>query len=155
MADPKSLQVLMMKSTPQSEDFTKFIHYLNELKSHVHVKLTTTVEEEATNRTLLHDLTEKERQTEESREALQSQLSEIREEKERVTLGLDLTLRKLQGELQDLTQLNKVEMEAVQKDMNEAVSKATADHDLRMKQLQDQVHGSYNVCNNIPWDNHN
>jgi len=30
-------------------------------------------------------------------------------------------------------------MEAVQKDMNEAVNKATADHELRMKQLQDQV----------------
>ena len=152
----------MNRSESSSDEFTKFIHYLNELKSHVHLKLTTTVEEEAANRTLLHDLTEKERQTEESRDALQSQLAEIREEKERVTFGLDQTLRKLQVELQDLNQSNRVEMEAVQKDMNEAVNKATADHELRMKQLQDQVSAlipqsfsthSMDHINNA-WDNH-
>jgi hypothetical protein len=32
-------------------------------------------------------------------------------------------------------------METVQKEMSEAVSKATADHELRMRQLQDQVDG--------------
>jgi len=89
-------------------------------------------------------------------------LAEIREEKERVTFGLDQTLRKLQVELQDLNQSNRVEMEAVQKDMNEAVNKATADHELRMKQLQDQVSAlipqsfsthSMDHINNA-WDNH-
>ena len=40
----------------------KFIKYLNELRSQVLQRLTTTVEDEAANRTLLHDLTEKERQ---------------------------------------------------------------------------------------------
>eukprot|EP01041_Mallomonas_annulata_P006202 gene6202-12568_t len=148
-ADRDSLQILMTRPESRADDFTKFINYLNELKSHVHAKLTTTVEEEAANRTLLHDLTEKERLTEESREALQAQLADIREEKERVTFGLDQTLRKLQLELQDLTQLNKVEMEAVQKDMNEAVGKATADHDLRMKQLQDQVEGMERQLNEL------
>mmetsp|Transcript_37471 Transcript_37471/g.38157 ORF Transcript_37471/g.38157 Transcript_37471/m.38157 type:complete len:376 (+) Transcript_37471:136-1263(+) len=140
-ADRDSLQVLMSRPESRAEDFTKFIHYLNELKSHIHSKLTTTVEEEATNRNLLHDLTEKERLAEESRDALQAQLAETREEKERVTFGLDQTLRKLQLELQDLTQLNQVEMEAVERDMSEAVNKATGDHELRMKQLQDQVEG--------------
>lgn len=140
-AERESLQIVMSSSESRSEDFVKFIHYLNELKSHVHAKLMTTVEEEAANRTLLHEITEKERQAEESRDALQTQLVEVREEKERVTFALDQTLRKLQVELQDLTHLNKVEMESVQKDMNDAVSKATADHELRMKQLHEQVEG--------------
>lgn len=131
----------MSRPEARAEDFTKLIQYLNELKSHVHAKLTATVEEEAANRALLHDLTEKERIASESLEALKAQLNETREEKERVTFALDQTLRKLQLELQDLTQQNKIEMEAVARDMDEAVSKATADHELRMKQLRDQVDG--------------
>lgn len=140
-SDRASLQILMGRPEARAEDFTKLIQYLNELKSHVHAKLTATVEEEAANRSLLHDLTEKERIASESLEALKAQLNETREEKERVTFALDQTLRKLQLELQDLTQQNKIEMEAVSRDMEEAVSKATADHELRMKQLCNQVDG--------------
>jgi chromosome segregation ATPase len=123
------------------DTIANFIRYLNELKAHVHQKLTTTVEDEAANRTQLHDLGEKERQTEESRDALQAKLNEVREEKEKVTFGLDQGLRKLQFELHDLTHLNKVETEAVNREMSEAITKATADHELRMKQLTDQVEG--------------
>jgi uncharacterized coiled-coil DUF342 family protein len=129
----------MTRPETTTNNFTKLIKYLNELKSQMNTKLMTTVEEEAANRTLLHDLAEKERLAEESRDALQSQLNEIRDEKERVTFGLDQTLTKLQVELQDLNNINKIEIDAIEKDMQDAVTKATLDHDLRMKQLYDQV----------------
>ena len=112
-----------------------------DLKALTHQRLVTTVEDEASNRSQLHDLGERERQAEESRDALQAQLNEVRDEKEKVTYGLDQALRKLQFELHDLTNHNKVELEAVNREMSEAISKATTDHELRLKQLTDQVEG--------------
>jgi hypothetical protein len=137
--DRDALQSLMNRPEQQSEDFTKFIRYLNDLRSHIKTRMTTTVEDEAANRNMLHDLTEKERQAEESREALQSKLNEVRDQKEHVTFGLDQILRKLRLELSDLTQQNKVELENVQKETVEALSQATSGHELRMRQLQDSV----------------
>jgi len=139
LADRASLQVLMSRPELQSDDFVKFIKYLNEARSQVLTKLTTTVEDELNNRNVLQDLTEKERQYEESRDVLQAKLNDVKEEKEQVTKGLDHTIKKLQNELHDITQHNNFELEAVQKEMNEAINKATADHELRMRQLQDRV----------------
>lgn len=83
------------------------------MKSQVLQRLTTTVEDEAANRATLHELTEREQHFEESRSVLQSKLNELRTEKEQVSLGLDLTLRKLQAELAEITQHNKVEIGTV------------------------------------------
>lgn len=142
LADRDSLQIIMnYGSASQKENLSNFLYFFNELKAHVHQKLITTVEDEATNRTQLHDLGEKERQAEESRDALQTKLNEVREEKDKATFALDQVQRKLQLELQDLTHLNKVETEVVNRDMAEAIGKASADHKLRMKQLTDQVDG--------------
>jgi hypothetical protein len=105
IADRGALQTLMGRPELRSEDFSHFIKYLNELTSQMHTRLTTTVEDEAANRQLLHDLTEKERQLEISRETLQKKLDEVLEEKERVTFGLDQQLRKLQMELQEIKQV--------------------------------------------------
>lgn len=138
-ADRDSLQVIMSRPELQSEDFTKFINYLNELKGQIMVRLTTTVEDEAANRTMLHDLTERERHYEDSREILQTKLNELREEKDQVSTGLDQTLRKLQNELQEITRHNNVEMETVQSEMSDAINKATNDHEVKMKQLTEKV----------------
>ncbi len=102
-------------------------------------RLTTTVEDEAANRTLLHDLTERERKMEESKEALQAKLNEVREERDRVSFQLDQTLRKTQLELQELRQHNTVELDAVQKEMSDSIAKSNSDHELRMKQLKEQI----------------
>ena len=138
-ADRASLQKVMDRPETQSDDLVKFIKYLNELKTHINIRLTTTVEDEAANRTLLHELTEKERKMEESKEALQAKLNEVKEEKERVSFQLDQTLRKLQTELTDLSQNNAHELESVRKDMEDALDKASTDQESRMRQLQDQV----------------
>jgi len=105
IADRDSLQVMMGRPELQSDDFSKFIKYLNELRSQVMQRLTTTVEDEAANRALLHDLTERERHFEESRDVLQNKLNDLRKERETVCNGLDQTIRKLQHELQDITQV--------------------------------------------------
>ena len=60
MMDRESLAVLK-KYGREDEDVQKVIRYLNELKSQVFTKMTTTVEDEAANRALLHDLTEAKR----------------------------------------------------------------------------------------------
>lgn len=149
LADRPSLQVIMERPELQSEDFSKFIKYLTELRSQVLSRLTTTVEDEAANRIMLHDLTERERHYEESRDVLQTKLNELRAEKEQVSHGLDSTLRKLQAELSEITQHNTLEIESVQKEMNEAINKATADHELRTRQLQDRVDAMERQVNEI------
>lgn len=103
IADKSSLNTIMKRPESQSDEFIKFIKYLDELRGQVMVRLTTTVEDEAANRTLLHDLTETEKKNEEQRDVLQAQLNDLREEKEQTYSGLDLTLRKLQHELRDVT----------------------------------------------------
>lgn len=159
MADRESLQILMdyrpesvgpqsgeegeegNRGNLSSEEYHRFMKYLAELREQVNSRMITTVEDEAANRTLLHDLTERERLMEETRDALQNKLNEVRMEKEHVTFSLDQTTRKTQVELQDIKQSNSRELETVQREMSEAITKATTDHEVRMRQLQDQVGG--------------
>lgn len=141
MADRASLQVLMEVPEIQSDDFSRFIRYLMELKKHVHERLTTTVEDEAANRTMLHDLTQAEATSEEKKDVLQKKLHEVHEKKEHVTFNLDQTLKKLRGELETINEHNAIELKTVKTEMEDAITKATSDHELRMKQLQDQVDG--------------
>lgn len=139
-ADRESLQILMSRpESQQSDAMNAFSKYLSELAAQVHTRMTTTVEDEAANRALLHDLTEKERLMEETRDVLQVKLTEVMDEKERVTFSLDQTLRKLQLELQDITAHNNLELETVQREMTEATAKATSVHDLRVRQLQGTI----------------
>lgn len=126
-----------------SEEFGKFIRYLNDMRSQVHSKMTTTVEDEAANRALLHDLTERERLMEETRDNLQAKLNEVREEKEHVTFSLDQTLRKLQLELQDINALNSAELESVQKEMADAISKVKRQERREKRCLYMHIHVSY------------
>jgi len=136
-ADRESLQIIMSRPEAQpTDEMARFLKYLSELTAQVHSRMTTTVEDEAANRALLHDLTEKERLMEETRDVVQVKLTEVVEEKESVTFQLDQTLRKLQLELQDITAHNNLELENVQREMTEAIAKATSDHDLRTRQLQ-------------------
>lgn len=128
---------------PESEAsaLSNFITYLNDLCFFVHKRLITTVEDEAANRTILQDLTERERDAEEKKVALDSKLKETTEQKAAETFGLDSTLKKLELELQDLKSSNKVEIDLIQVEMGEAIKKAEVDHDLRLRHLHDQVDG--------------
>eukprot|EP00595_Chromulina_sp_UTEXLB2642_P003049 CAMPEP_0196762926 /NCGR_PEP_ID=MMETSP1095-20130614/3102_1 /TAXON_ID=96789 ORGANISM="Chromulina nebulosa, Strain UTEXLB2642" /NCGR_SAMPLE_ID=MMETSP1095 /ASSEMBLY_ACC=CAM_ASM_000446 /LENGTH=246 /DNA_ID=CAMNT_0042115085 /DNA_START=394 /DNA_END=1134 /DNA_ORIENTATION=- len=101
--------------------------------------MTTTVEDEANHRSLLHELTERERHLEESREALQKKLDEVIEEKDKVTFTLDQTLRKLRTEKEDITQFNAIELDSINKEMTDTIAKAKETHIASMKQLHEQV----------------
>ena len=46
----------------------------------------------------------------------------------------------------DLTLHNKVELDTVQKEMSDAITKAASDHELRMRQLQDQLDNLEKQC---------
>ena len=58
-----SIDILNRPET-KNEEFIKFVKYLDELKGQVYSRMTTTVEDESANRSLLYDLTERERQAE-------------------------------------------------------------------------------------------
>lgn len=147
--DRESLQqVMSMPQSSHSSEFTQLIRYLIELRSYLHSKLTTTVEDEASNRNILHELTERERQMEETRDALEHQLRELREERERVTSGMDKIIRKLQLEQQDLAQSRKQETDAIARETTDKIEHATADHEAREKSMLDKV----DALNRQLWD---
>ena len=102
-------------------------------------KLSTTVEEEMTNKNLLQDLTERERTAEDERDALQQTLEMQRGERDREVAVLDQTLTKLRAELQDITQSNQMEMQSIQQKMKENIEKADNEHLQREKRLQDKL----------------
>lgn len=108
MADRDSLQALMNRQQTQSEEYSKFVKYLTLLEDDVYKKLNTTVEEEASLRNSLHEMTERERHLEESKDTLQAKLDEVKEEKERVIFSLDQTMRKLTLEVQEITQVRSI-----------------------------------------------
>jgi hypothetical protein len=56
LVERDSLQILMNRPEVQSEDFLRFLKILSELKSQINDRMTTTVEEEASNRTVLQVL---------------------------------------------------------------------------------------------------
>ena len=138
-ADKGSYEIIINHSTTVSKEFMTFIDYLAKLQVHIKTRLVTTVEDEASSRLKLHDLTEKVRKNEEIRDLLQTKLSALREEKAKVISNLDQILRKLQREKEDLTSSNQLELDLILKDTTEAISKATSEHEVHMRQLQDTV----------------
>lgn len=138
-ADKPSYDVAMTRKECCSQDFITFSRYLAKLQIHVKNRLMTTVEDEASNRMRLHDLTEKVRRNEEIREVLQTKLEAVKEEKEKVITSLGQVLRKLEHEEEDLKNTNRFELDTILKDTDEAITKATSDHELRMHHLQDAV----------------
>lgn len=104
--DKNSLSVIMTYPEMKSDGISLYIKYLNDLRLIVLNRMTTTVEDESAHRTELHDLTEKERRYEESRDTLQKKLENLLEEKDRVTTVLDQSIHKFQTEIQDISQVS-------------------------------------------------
>lgn len=103
--DKSAMSQMLLRPSTKVDGIGIFIKYLNDLRVIILNRMTTTVEDEAAQRTQLHELTERERHFEESRDALQKKLDEVLEEKDKTTINLDQTLRKLQAEIQDITQV--------------------------------------------------
>jgi len=127
------------RSVPPPPEVQSFVTYISQLKDIMYRKLSTTVEEETLNRNLLYDLTERERQMSENRDVLREQLESERGEKEKVTLSLEQTIRKLETELNNSTQANKNYLEALAKEMEETLERSSVEHMSRMKKLEESL----------------
>lgn len=148
--NPVAVEVLYSQHTQQrSSHFLSFLQNLSDLTAVMFRKLSTTVEEEITNKNLLHDLTERERSAEDERDALQQTLEMQRGERDREVSVLDQTLTKLRAELQDITQSNQMEMQSIKQKMVENIEKADNEHLQRAKRLQDRVDSMTNDINRL------
>jgi len=106
VADKSAISQMLKRPSVKIDGIGPFAKYLNDLRLIISNHMTTTVEDEAGHRNQLHELTERERHFEESRDVLQNKLDEVLDEKDKTTITLDQNLRKLQAEIQDITQVN-------------------------------------------------
>ncbi|CAM9316669.1 unnamed protein product [Choristocarpus tenellus] len=124
---------------PRPQSALQFNQYLSDLTGIMYHRLSTTVEEEAANKKLLHDLTECEKLAEDERDTLQQTLDATRTEKEREISALDATIKRLREELQEVTQTNAIEMESIKNKAGDAVAKAKKSHEEKVKVLIERV----------------
>jgi len=137
---PVAVEVLYSNHTQQrSSHFLSFLSNLEDLTKVMFRKLSTTVEEEITNKNLLQDLTDRERTAEDERDALQQTLEMQRGERDREGAVLDQMSTKLRAELQDITQSYQMEKQSIALKMKEALERAQNEHDQRSKRLQDKL----------------
>ena len=122
----------------RTENFSRFHSFLSDLTLVTYRKLATTVEEEATSKTRMHDLVERERSAEDERNALQQTLQVQRIERERETSSMEQLTTKLKAELHDITQNNEMERESIHQESKERRGEANADYESKMKKLQDR-----------------
>jgi len=117
----------------------EFINQLSQLKGVTFRHLSTTIEEETTNRELLHDLDEKVQRAERQRERLQHALDRLRVERDREVSVLDQTLSKLSAEKQDLSQSNRSTLAGIEKEVSEHIEKSTNEQATTRKALEDKL----------------
>mmetsp|Transcript_6285 Transcript_6285/g.24488 ORF Transcript_6285/g.24488 Transcript_6285/m.24488 type:complete len:373 (-) Transcript_6285:7-1125(-) len=135
---PIAAEALYAAETRNS-GIVSLIHQLSQLKSITFRHLSTTIEEETTNRELLHDLDERMQRAERQRERLQASLDRLRTERDREVAVLDQTLSKLEAERQDLSQSNHAEIATIEKDMNEQIERSTNEYNTEKKSLEEDL----------------
>lgn len=137
---PAAVQILYAGGPDgRSAPFLAFLEFLSDLTHVMFRKLSTTVEEEATSKNLLHDLSERERSAEDERDALHQTLQLNRAERDRELSTMDQLITKLRAELHDITQSNQMEMESIRQEMKENMEQAEAEHLAKGKRLQDRI----------------
>lgn len=119
-------------TTLPTPTMAEFERNLRELKAITFRKLSTTVEEDAANKRLLQELTEKERQAAEEATALQQTLETQRAEREREISAQEETLAKLRAELDEVTTKSEAKMEACRTQADADLAKAAAQHQENM-----------------------
>ena len=124
------------KRDPASLEFERL---MKELTKITYKKLTTTVEEETANKTMLAELQEREQQLAEEAAALQQTLETERAERDRENTERERTVEKLTSELDDLKRSNEEKMAKIQSDMDERIAKANDEHIGKTNELSDQI----------------
>jgi len=127
--NPVATEIFYSLNEERSSGFLQTITYLTELKDIMYRRLSTTVEEEASTRALLQELSAKEQSAEDEREALREVLRKQRAEKEREVAQLDAQLGRLRAELTELAAATKAETEEIREALGEALGAAGRDHE--------------------------
>jgi len=112
----------------RSPAFLACLKALKELTDVTLRKMSTTVEDENSQKNLLRDVTQKEKGAEEDRATLQAQLNMERKEKERDVAQLDMKRLKLMKELQEITENTKIQQKEIEQEQRERLEKANAEH---------------------------
>ena len=127
----------MMNSatTTRDQGELRLISDLGELAGIAFRKLSTTVEEEATNALTLRELTDRSKSAEKDRDSLQQNLGFQRAEKDREVASLGQQISKLRAELNDCERSNRMEVEGIEASAREGVEKARIGHDEKVQVL--------------------
>lgn len=102
-------------------------------------KLSTTVEEEATNELTLRELTDRSKSAEKDRDSLQQNLGFQRAEKDREVASLGQQISKLRAELNDCERSNRMEVEGIEASARTGVEKARAEHTEKVSALEQDI----------------
>ncbi|CAM9655835.1 unnamed protein product [Chrysoparadoxa australica] len=124
---------------PRAQGLLQFKQYLSDLTTIMYRRLSTTVEEEQANKNLLRDLTQREKLAEDERDSLQQTLDAARTEREGEVNGLELAIRRLQSELQEVTEETAQELESIRSKADAAIEKAGTEHTQKVKVLEERL----------------
>jgi len=126
-------------SGDQAEQFLAFVHSLTEMTESTYRKLSCTVEDENSQRSLIADATQREKGADQDRSNLQEQLnSELKDKEDELGVLVD-KFAKLNRELQDIQSKSAVETSVIDKETKDKVEKATTEHKTVMERLTAQL----------------
>ncbi len=138
--EPDSLSIFYNQSGGDlAEQFLAFVQSLTEMTESTYRKLSCTVEDETSQRTLIADATQREKGADQDRNNLQEQLDIEMKEKEDELGVLVEKFAKLSRELQAIQSKSAVETSVIYKETKEKVDKATTEHKGVMEQLNSQL----------------
>lgn len=135
-----AVETLVHSSTQErSQPFLACVKALSELTKVTFDKLSTTVEDETSQKTILRDVTDREKVAEEQRSTLQAQLDQEKKEKEKECAALEKKLQKLKNELREISENTKVEEKLIEQEQNERMEKANEEHTTKVTTLTEMI----------------
>lgn len=135
-----AVETLVHSSTQErSPAFLACVKALSELTKVTFDKLSTTVEDETSQKTILRDVSDREKNAEEERSTLQGALDMERKDKERNCAQLEKKLQKLKNELREISENTKVEEKLIEQEQNERMEKANEEHTGKVATLTSKI----------------
>lgn len=137
----KAVELLLSLKKPEEDDEAteEFERLTRELTKITFKKLTTTVEDEEANATLLSELEEKEQRLAEEAAVLQQTLESERAERDRENMGREAAVEKLSNELEALQRANETKMADIKSDMEQSIKKAEETHKANSEKLLEEI----------------
>lgn len=122
-----------------SKNIIEYQQHLSALATVVLRRLSTTVEEETTSKSMLHTLSERAQLAASEALVLQEKLKTLRVQHEKQVLSLDQTLDKLNAELRGLTQSASSNMNLVHEQIKKQIAKLEREHAVLSTQQTEKI----------------